>query len=486
MRYVLALVSAVSLTAAALAQGKAPDFWVPEKIAPRVVNNFTRGENTRWDATLINADKAWSFTKGKGVLGMVGDTGIDSDHPELKGTVIDAKDFTNSRSGVADRQGHGTHCAGIIAGHLQLDGIAPECKLISAKVLNDNGAGNFGDLQKAVEWGIEKKVRFMSFSLGSGPDRTHPEQFAPGLLASIRKAIKAGIIIIVAAGNDNGVGENGGFPARYAEVVPELIVVAACDASRNIAQFSTRSKSVVVTAPGVGILSALPGGRYAEWDGTSMACPKVAGVAALYIADCDAAGVKPSPAEFKALITKTSVTKNPKPPSITSGWGLIQADKFVGRKTGADPTPTPIPPTPPKRVLSTVITFEDLSPSKQAELSLGGITTFKLEVGHNSEFNKQVTPAAAPLDYHAAVAAVESGRAITLVVGGQKIAGAYYVDALEGIAPGVYDCRLEAGKPTMRQRIVNALPRYQPVPLSGYLPSGGCPGGICPRPFRFR
>jgi hypothetical protein len=335
-------------------------------------------------------------------------------------------------------------------------------------VLGDNGSGNFEWMAEAIEWGITKKARFMSFSLGSGPDASNPEQFSPGLLKSIRKAIAAGIIVIVAAGNDNGSGENGGFPARYGEVVPELIVVAACDQSKNIAQFSTRSKSVNVAAPGVDILSAIPGGKYAEWDGTSMACPKVAGVAALYIADCDNAGVRPSPAEFKKLIEATSQTKNPSPPSNTSGWGLIQADKFVGRK--AIVTPPPVKPDPSGSV---VIDFTDLSPTKQAELLLNGVKRFRLEVGHDGLPHK-LAPAKAKTigTYNDCVDAVDRGETVYLCVGHcEGTETGYRTRDLSGIAAGIYKCFKRGGVNTMER--VDRAPA--PVGLPPHCTPGWCP-----------
>jgi subtilisin len=275
----------------------------------------------------IRVATGWAATRGNGVTVAILDSGIDAEHPDLKGRVLVAKDFTGSRSGTADVVGHGTHCAGIVAmakngtGYV---GVAPECKILAGKVLGDDGRGDFNWLKAGIDWAVEQKADVISMSLGSGPDSTPPEQFFPLLRQSIQNAVKAGVIVVAAAGNDGGPPDRVGYPGRYTEV----ITVAASDISMSVTEFSSRGPAVDVTAPGDNIISTLPNGRYAEWDGTSMATPMVAGVAALYVASARANGRAPSQADFRSRIESSSFTRT-RVPNSNSGWGLIQASGFV-------------------------------------------------------------------------------------------------------------------------------------------------------------
>jgi subtilisin len=275
----------------------------------------------------VRAEAAWAVTKGKGVRVAILDTGIDADHPELKGQILASKDFTGSRFGAKDAVGHGTHCAGIVA--MKQDGkgyvgVAPGCGILNGKVLADDGTGDFNWLAAGIDWAVEQKADVISMSLGGGPDGTPPERFMPNLRAAIRRATDAGVIVLAAAGNDGPGANTVGYPGRY----PEVVAVAASDVSRHITNFSSRGSEVDVAAPGDNVVSSIPNGQFAEWDGTSMATPMAAGVAALYVADCRANGRTPTPADFRKRIETTSSTRA-KVPNPNSGWGLIQAPGFV-------------------------------------------------------------------------------------------------------------------------------------------------------------
>ncbi len=293
----------------------------------------------------INVAGAWAATKGKGVKVAVLDTGVDINHPDLKDQVVGSKDFSGSSVGTMDLKGHGTHCCGIVAmkqGNGQgFVGVAPECKLLMGKILGDDGTGDFDWATQGVLWAIDQGADVISMSIGGYAD-IPPDQFFPDLRAAIKKAVDKGIIVVVAAGNSNdeNVGNPKGhveYPGRYEEV----ITVAASDFSQHIAHFSSRGPEVDVAAPGDNIISTIPGGQYAEFSGTSMATPMVAGVAALYVAAKKAKNEKPSQEDFRKLIETTSFTQSPVKPNPNSGWGLIQADKLVAAVGGA-PAVTPL------------------------------------------------------------------------------------------------------------------------------------------------
>ncbi|MEB3210609.1 MAG: S8 family serine peptidase, partial [Leptolyngbyaceae bacterium] len=419
-----------------------------------------------WNAALIEADAVWKREKGDRATVAVLDTGIDINHQEFgQGVVVKRKDFTGE--GLRIVNDHGTHCAGTVGARKLVDGIAPACKLIDAKVLSGaDGSGEFSWLANGIRWAVDEGADVLSISIGTGPIALPPTQFSPDVRKALEYALGKGVIVCIAAGNEGPGPNTTGYPARFAEVLPDLIIVAACDRDRNIATFSSRGKAVNITAPGVAIRAPISGNRYAEWDGTSMATPHIAGIAALYASAKKKAGQKPDPKEFRELLTKNASTRNPSPPSPASGWGLAQADKVV--PTGAPISPPPVQGKP----YSAVIEYSDLTPAKQAELKKSGITKFRLEIGHEETWSNQYRPApiqARARGYNECRTAVEAGRRVTLAVG-VSAAADYSTPSLAGIAPGVYECWQEGGRELMRL-VTPPAPVYVPGP---------CPGGFCP------
>ncbi|RZN34092.1 MAG: hypothetical protein EFT35_09745 [Methanophagales archaeon ANME-1-THS] len=177
--------------------------------------------------------------------------------------------------------GHGTHCAGIVAAVMGnkegVIGVAPEADLYALKLFSDDGYGYYSDVIKALEWCINTDIQVISMSFGSSY-----KSGDPGIEPWINDAYNAGILLVGAAGNEGtwGVVDNVIYPARYANV----IAVAATDSSNRRAIFSSTGPAVELAAPGVNIYSTYWDNRYATLSGTSMACPMVSGTAALVIA----------------------------------------------------------------------------------------------------------------------------------------------------------------------------------------------------------
>jgi major intracellular serine protease len=223
--------------------------------------------------------------KGEGVVICILDTGI-SKHPDLDDRVIDGRNFTNegSASDYTDRNGHGTHVAGIIAASENgtgIVGIAPKASLLIGKVLNKNGSGDYKGITDGIRWATKwrgkngERVRVINMSLGGAyNDR---EQYK-----AILEACAAGILVVVASGNEGDANEES-FEYSYPAVHRECITVAACDSEAKLAFFSNNSKEVDIIAAGVDVLSTYPTGRYAVLSGTSMATPHVSGALALII-----------------------------------------------------------------------------------------------------------------------------------------------------------------------------------------------------------
>ena len=234
----------------------------------------------------IGAKRLWNESKGEGSVIAVLDTGIDRNHPDLKNNIIGGYNFTTDYNGdklnYQDNHYHGTHVAGTIAaGHdgQGVMGVAPKAKILALKVLTSTGSGNLDWVAQAVRYAIAwrgpsgEKVNVINMSLGA-------PSYHSGMHSAIKEAVAAGIAVIVAAGNEgDGLGTTDEI--SYPAYLPEVISVGAVDFHRNVTNFSNTNREIDVCSNGNDILSAYPGGRYAILNGTSMACPHVAGFAAL-------------------------------------------------------------------------------------------------------------------------------------------------------------------------------------------------------------
>ncbi|GIO53555.1 S8 family peptidase [Paenibacillus cineris] len=224
-----------------------------------------------WNVSRVKSPELWNQTMGRGVKVAIIDTGI-AKHPDL---CIAGGVNTITGGSFQDDNGHGTHVAGIAAatGRQKIFGNAPKVKLFAVKVLDQNGNGFVSDIVEGIDWCLKRgiKVMNMSFGLtGSGNNKA--------LQDAIKRAAKQGAVISASAGNEGTMfSPLIDAPARY----PETIAVAATDRANRVADFSSRGNGISVAAPGVDILSTLPGGTYGKMSGTSMAAPHVTGGAAL-------------------------------------------------------------------------------------------------------------------------------------------------------------------------------------------------------------
>lgn len=217
-----------------------------------------------WAMAAWQVDRLRSVSAGKHVLTAVLDTGCQIDHPALQGSVVASRDFTGSRIGFRDQNGHGTHCCGTVGGLAKI-GVAPDCGLLNGKVLGDNGSGTDLAIAAGIDWAVQQGAEIISLSLGSSsPSRT--------IQAACDRAAADGVWVIAAAGNsgNRGIDFPGGFEST--------IAVAACDRNFKVAGFSSRGDKLDCTGPGVDIVSARPGGGYQSMSGTSMATPFIAGL----------------------------------------------------------------------------------------------------------------------------------------------------------------------------------------------------------------
>ena len=266
---------------------------------------------------------------GQGIKVAVLDTGFDLQHPDFRGRAITSQSFVSGVS-VQDIHGHGTHCIGTALGPqlpstgVRRYGVAFGAQIFVGKVFNNRQprpSAATGNVIAGIEWAMTNGCRVVSMSLGVAINQKIQQYETP-----IRRALEAGTLVVAAAGNNAERPQNPGFvePPANADAA---MAVAAIDNRLRIAEFSARSSAqtgvgglVNIAAPGVDVFSSLPVSRggHGLLNGTSMATPHVAGIAALWAQATGESGI----ALWNRLVQTV------RPLSLASadvGSGLVQA-----------------------------------------------------------------------------------------------------------------------------------------------------------------
>lgn len=269
------------------------EYVVPDRIVRTLYTpNDTRFAE-QWGMAKIKAPEAWDITKSSASTRVaILDCGVyDSassytspdgspGHPDVRDKVVSRINFTTAPD-ADDFCNHGTHVAGIAAAKtnnaIGVAGIGHDASIVNVKVLGDNGSGTFGWIINGILWAAgcdtepcgSRRAEVINMSLGA------TGSCDPLVQSAIDKAWSQGMVIVAAAGNSGASGAS--TPGNCNNVIG----VAASDQNDNKASFSNYGSGVDVAAPGVGILSTDYVGGYASFDGTSMASPHVAGLAAL-------------------------------------------------------------------------------------------------------------------------------------------------------------------------------------------------------------
>lgn len=266
----------------------------------------------QWNMRVPNYPQAWDKTRGGGVKIGIVDSGIAARHADLKGKVAAQRDFVNGDGKADDRVKHGTHVSGIAAAktdnHTGVAGGCPNCKLVVAKSLGVFG-GTDRDIAKGINWTVKRGAKVVNLSLG-GPGRSTV------LKRAVNRAWKRGAVVVAAAGNENT--SKPSYPAAYSRA----IAVAATNRFDKRARFSNHGKWVDVSAPGVDIVSTIPGG-YRSYSGTSMSTPHVSALAGLL----SSRGF--SKRKIRSRITATAVDLGKKGRDPYYGSGRIDAARAV-------------------------------------------------------------------------------------------------------------------------------------------------------------
>lgn len=224
-------------------------------------------------------DAAEAPNDGSGVDVAILDTGIDADHCDLQANVKGGKSCINrGPSWDEDKNGHGTHCAGIagaVDNNLGVVGVASSANLYGVQVLGPSGSGSWASVVCGIDWCITNNREIISMSLGGG--------YNESVAQALSNAYAAGHLLVAAAGNDGNNEDNScsednvSFPATHEDV----IAVSAMDSNDTIAGYSSVGDEIELMAPGTAIFSTYKDNTYETLSGTSMACPHVSGVAAI-------------------------------------------------------------------------------------------------------------------------------------------------------------------------------------------------------------
>lgn len=262
-------------------------------------NDTYSGTSVMWGFSRVQAEQAWSLTRGAGTTIAVIDTGLDYNHEDIVGNVfvnsreilgdgIDNDlngfiddyrgwDFVNNDNNPYDDNGHGTHVSGIASAVEDngkgIAGVAPDAKILAIKVLDASGSGAIDGVIKGIRYAADLGAKVINMSLGIAK-RYLSTVLLNAFQDAVNYATGKGSVVIVAAGNEN-VDSSTTAPAGLANTV----AVGATDSSNRKASFSNTRPDLA--APGVTIASLMAGGGYVYMSGTSMASPFVAGAAAL-------------------------------------------------------------------------------------------------------------------------------------------------------------------------------------------------------------
>ena len=226
----------------------------------------------QWALKQIQAVQSSHITEsGSQILVAILDTGIDQDHEDLNGRVVDEVNFAESPT-TDDVYGHGTHVAGIITANsdnnLGIVGLAPESYLLNVKVVDDYGRCDVSALANGIIWAVKNGASVINISV-------ELRESSPRLEDAVDYAWRNGAIVISAAGNQGS--ENPVYPAYY----ENCIAVTAIQENGALAPLSNYGDWVEVAAPGFNIYSTLPNNSYGYKHGTSFATAYVSGLAAL-------------------------------------------------------------------------------------------------------------------------------------------------------------------------------------------------------------
>ena len=302
----------------------------------------------QWNFDAVNAESAWAYSTGSGVIVAVIDTGVSTAGPyDGLGTVGTGYDFVNNDSNPTDDEGHGTHVSGTIAAATNntagVAGLAYDATIMPVKVLDSSGAGTSADVVSGINYAVANGASVINMSLGS-------TAYSSTEAAAVASAYSAGVFVACASGN------SGASSVEYPAAYSGSVAVGATDYNDTRVSYSTYGSALDLMAPGGDVYADDNGDGYADgilqetfesgtwgfyfWEGTSMATPHVAAAAALLMAN-GATNV-----EAETYLKDTATDLGSSGFDTRNGYGFIQPDAALAawEADNADTGGTGTPP----------------------------------------------------------------------------------------------------------------------------------------------
>jgi len=292
------------------------------------------------------------YGTGESIVIAVVDTGVDCNHVDLLGKVIGWKNFMDSEMVPYDKNGHGTHSAGIIAGsgtaNQLYKGVAPGASIVGIKALDDKGNGKMSNMIAALDWIMENQEKFNIRIVNLSLSTDDPSDGNDAACRAVDKAVENGLVVCTASGNSGPDVNTIGSPAASKRAITVGAMADMGERGIYLADFSSRGPTLDgrvkpdITAPGVNISAPRSGSifGYTRLSGTSSAAPFVAGVTALMLE----ADPSLTPDQIKDILISTCSHWGSSSPNIDYGYGLIDAYKAIsecmsGRKYSSPSSP---------------------------------------------------------------------------------------------------------------------------------------------------
>ncbi len=277
----------------------------------------------------IEAQDAWEVTQGRsGIIVAVIDTGIDADHPDLKGKLVKGYDFLDNDTTPEDTVGHGTFVASLIAANnndeVGISGVAPGVKIMPLKVLSGKNNASSYTIARAIRYAVDNGAKVINMSLGSPAASRY-------IKSAVEYAINKNVVVVAASGNEGNEENYPNYPASFEGVIS----VGATTSRDTIASFSTYNSGVNISAPGSNVIGARSSinqicrpyrtNDYCVASGTSFASPYVAGAAALVLS------VNPNltPAQVESILENSAQDLGTKGKDNYYGYGRLDVAKAV-------------------------------------------------------------------------------------------------------------------------------------------------------------
>ncbi|MGW0845042.1 S8 family peptidase [Streptomyces sp. NPDC002787] len=271
-----------------------------------------------WEYQALKLDAAQRLAQGEGITVAVLDTGVDAEHPALKGKVTTGPDYMGEGSDSEEADNEGRHGTAMASDVLK---VAPKAKILSLRVTDGSGEPGYSEggnpIAQGINYAIEHGADVISMSIG---DQMLGNSYDEDETDALGRAALAGIPVLASAGNNGDLFNDAQYPAGY----PGVIAVAALQQDGTRAAFSTVRTYNAVAAPGVDIMSASNGGGYATIDGTSPATALASGVVALMLSHND----KLTPAQVRSILTSTAGHAS-QGHSPLDGYGIIDTPAAV-------------------------------------------------------------------------------------------------------------------------------------------------------------